>query len=72
MSDSQTIEDPRFTFGLIHEVFQALERHGYRAPDVGRRRNHAIGSAIMSLRQVVEDYQGYNSDENAPGDGDNA
>jgi hypothetical protein len=45
--------DPRFTWGLIMDVFDVLERHGYRKGD-----DRHTGRAIGILGDLVETYEG--------------
>lgn len=46
-------DDTRFTFGLIADVFAALERHGYRRCD-----NAHTGSAVGILMDLAQTYEG--------------
>jgi hypothetical protein len=46
-------DDPRFTFGLIIDVFDALEKHGYRKGDDAH-----TGKAIGQLLTLVKTYEG--------------
>lgn len=43
----------RFTFGLIADVFAALEAHGYRRGD-----NAHVGRAVGDLMDLAETYEG--------------
>jgi hypothetical protein len=43
----------RFTWGLIMDVFDALEKHGYRKGD-----DRHTGRAIGILGDLVETYEG--------------
>lgn len=43
----------RFTFGLINDVFTALEQHGYVKGD-----DRAVGSAVGVLLRLVSAYEG--------------
>ncbi|MBB4929189.1 hypothetical protein F4561_005609 [Lipingzhangella halophila] len=48
-------DDPRFTFGLIHDVFQTLEKHGYQLPESDRARGEAV-LALANLCRTYEDH----------------
>ena len=42
-------EDPRFTYGLVHDVFTDLEKHGYRWPFDDNEINQATSASIVAL-----------------------
>lgn len=44
--------DPRFTAGLIADVFNVLEKHGYQRP------TGVTGRAIADLLRLVETFEG--------------
>jgi hypothetical protein len=46
-------DDERFTWGFILEVFDVLERHGYRRSD-----NEHTGQALGLIRDVARIYEG--------------
>jgi hypothetical protein len=46
----------RFTWGLIIDVFDVLERHGYRKGD-----DQHTGRAVAMLLDMVETYEGRRS-----------
>lgn len=48
-----TSEDNRFTWGLIIDVLDALERHGYRRGD-----NQHVGGAVELIAPLVRAYEG--------------
>jgi hypothetical protein len=52
---TQTGED-RFTLGLISDVFDLLETHGYRRPDDDHDR--ATGASMAALLNLVETFEG--------------
>ncbi len=49
--------DPRFTAGLIADVFAVLEQHEYRRPE-GRDRARAIGASLAALLRLAETFEG--------------
>ena len=50
--------DPRFTMGLLFEVFELLERHGFKRPAEGLAANHATARALVELLRLVEAFEG--------------
>jgi hypothetical protein len=52
---TRTGED-RFTLGLISDVFDLLETHGYRRPEGDP--NLATGKSIAALLNLVETFEG--------------
>jgi hypothetical protein len=56
-------DDPRFTGGLIVDVWAVLEQHGYRLPDDGLARIHVQGIAIMQLLRLTQAFEGGESGE---------
>lgn len=60
MSDHVATQD-RFTAGLLFEVFEVLERHGYARPVEEAARNQATGRAFSALFQLVQDFEGRSS-----------
>jgi hypothetical protein len=59
MSDTQTSRtgEDRFTIGLISDVGDVLEKHGYRRPE-GDDANLAIGKSVAALLNLVETFEG--------------
>ncbi|AVH58653.1 MULTISPECIES: hypothetical protein [Streptomyces] len=56
MTDTTPDTNPpadRFNFGLVHDVFQVLEAHGYE-----RGSNQAVGHAVGILMGLVKAYEG--------------
>jgi hypothetical protein len=53
--------DPRFTDGLLLEVFEVLERHGYTPPPEGVERHKAYGSCLVRLLELVRAFEGTSS-----------
>lgn len=51
-------DDPRFTAGLMADVYAVLEQHGYRLPTDQARRHRALGGAGLALLQLVRAYEG--------------
>jgi hypothetical protein len=51
-------EDPRFTYGLIYDVFTVLEEHGYSRPSDENESNRATGAALVALLQLVREFEG--------------
>jgi hypothetical protein len=49
-------DDPRFTMGLIYDVFRVLEAHGYRRPD--RESSLATADAVVALLRLVRAFEG--------------
>lgn len=59
--------DPRFTYGLIHDVTQVLEAHGYRLPgDSDSARHRALGRTLMVLLDLTRAYEGRDVEREAP------
>jgi hypothetical protein len=59
--------DPRFNMGLIYDINQVLERHGYRRPEPGpggdeSPKNRAYGSLLSNLYRLVREYEGIGRD----------
>lgn len=55
--------DPRFNLGLVYDVTQVLEQHGYRAPEPGpdgdeSAKNRAYGSLLSNLYRLVREFEG--------------
>jgi len=50
--------DPRFTAGFIVDVFEVLQRHGYRLPADEDEAVRARGGAVGALTRVVRVYEG--------------
>jgi len=50
--------DPRFTAGFIADVFEVLQRHGYRLPTDEDEAARARGGAVGALTRVVRVYEG--------------
>lgn len=46
-------EDTRFNFGLIADVFDVLEKHGYHRSD-----NASTGRSLGVLLDLVKTYEG--------------
>jgi hypothetical protein len=60
-------EDSRFTYGLIYDVTQALESHGYRLPgDSDSARHRALGRTLMVLLDLTRAYEGQDIRREAP------
>lgn len=48
-------DDPRFTIGLLADVFEVLEQHGYVAPvDNGI----ALAHSLCDVRALVQSFEG--------------
>ncbi|MBA9001988.1 hypothetical protein [Thermomonospora cellulosilytica] len=54
--------DSRFTVGLIYDVFQVLERHGYQRPVDENDRNRATGRSAAALLRLVRAFEGITED----------
>lgn len=59
--------DPRFNLGLIYDITQVLEKHGYRPPAAGpdgdeSAKNRAHGLLLANLSRMVREFEGL-SDE---------
>ena len=50
--------DPRFTFGLIADVYDVLKQHGYVMPDEQPARNRAHTDTLCAMIQLVEAFEG--------------
>lgn len=55
--------DERFNMGLVYDINQVLERHGYRLPEPGpagdeSAKNRAYGSLLANLFRLVREYEG--------------
>lgn len=55
--------DPRFNLGLVYDITQVLERHGYRAPAAGpdgdeSAKNRAHGLLLANLSRMVREFEG--------------
>lgn len=46
-------QDPRFTFGLIHDICEVLHEHGYERADSG-----AMGRCFEDISRLVLDFEG--------------
>lgn len=55
-------DDTRFTAGLLYDVQQVLERHGYRLPADQNARRHARGTAMGHLLRLVRAFEGIASE----------
>lgn len=51
-------DDPRFTMGLLFEVFALLERHGFNRPSEALAANRATVRALAELLRLVEAFEG--------------
>ena len=51
-------DETRFNFGLISDVFGALDRHGYQRGD-----DQAVGAAVGRLFTLVAAYEGRPDDD---------
>lgn len=49
--------DRRFTHGLIFDIVEVLERHGYALP-AGDASNSAMGGAALAIGDLVRAYEG--------------
>ncbi|SET43998.1 hypothetical protein [Nonomuraea wenchangensis] len=58
VSTSLTGDDDRFTFGLVSEVIDLLERHGYQRPTEEHARNLATGRTLGALLDLVRVFEG--------------
>lgn len=66
MTTSSLNDDPRFTMGLIHDVTEVLEAHGYHLPDTGVSRHVALGRSVTALLALVRAYEGTDVNREAP------
>lgn len=48
----------RVTTGLLFEVFELLERHGFQRPAEAIAANHATARAMVELLRLVEAFEG--------------
>lgn len=60
-------EDPRFNFGLLYDVLEVLEQHGYKPPEPGpdgdkTASNRAHGACLPHLYRLVRAYEGIDVD----------
>lgn len=52
-------DDPRFTAGLIYDVIEVLEKHGYQRPhEQTREFQRATGATMGALLELVETFEG--------------
>jgi hypothetical protein len=51
---TEPAEDSRFTVGLLYDVLQVLEAHGYRAS----QDSHAYADALVALLKLVRAFEG--------------
>ncbi|MGS2646059.1 hypothetical protein [Streptosporangium sp. G12] len=51
-------DDPRFTYGLMHDVREVLESYGYRLPEGEQERHAALGASTVALLHLVETFEG--------------
>jgi hypothetical protein len=56
-ADSAAPRASRFTFGLICDVFQVLEQHGYQRAD-----DRHTGQAVSLLFRLADVYEGGSED----------
>jgi hypothetical protein len=61
MSTTQSTRagDDRFTIGLISDVFDVLEKHGYRRPEGDDDANLATGKSVEALLNLIETFEGH-------------
>jgi hypothetical protein len=51
--------DPRFTLGLLADVFRVLGQHGYRQPlDGTTTRNVSVANSMVALRALTIAFEG--------------
>lgn len=55
--------DDRFNMGLIYDITQVLDKHGYRTPGPGpdgdeSAKNRAHGSLLSNLYRLVREFEG--------------
>lgn len=48
-------DDPRFTIGLLADVFEVLEQHGYVAPIDN---SVAFANSLCDVRALVQSFEG--------------
>jgi two-component SAPR family response regulator len=53
-----TSDDDRFTFGLVSDVIDLLERHSFQRPTEEHDRNLATGRTLGSLLDLVRVFEG--------------
>lgn len=51
-------DDNRFTFGLIHDIAQVLQDHGYRCPAPQEGGDRARGRALLALADLCRAFEG--------------
>lgn len=55
--------DGRFNLGLVYDITEVLEKHGYRTPEPGpdgdeSAKNRAYGSMLANLYRLVREFEG--------------
>lgn len=57
---AQATGNERFNYGLIADIIEVLEKHGYKLPGVegSPDRHRALGQTTTALLDLVETYEG--------------